>query len=251
MWPVLAALTVYAVVLFVPAVLNDGDSYWHLAAGDWMLAHGAVLRVDPFSFTRAGASWQTHEWLSEILLAGAYRAAGWSGVLLLVAGAAALATGLLAAHLGRWLDPLARLVVLVLAVGCLAPSLLARPHILALPVLEIWAAMILIAREERRAPSLLLLPLMTLWANLHGSFAFGLALIAPFALEACIEDKWRAATLRSWTIFALGAAAAALITPHGLSGFLFPLKLMMMKSLSAIAEWQSADFSTLQPLELA
>lgn len=249
--PVLAALAVYAIALFMPQVLNDGDTYWHIAAGDWMLDHRAVLSTDPFSFTRAGVPWQTHEWLSEILMAAAFRAGGWSGLLVLIGGAAALAVGLLAIHLARWLDPLPRLVIVTLAIGCLTPSLLARPHVLALPALELWGAMLLIARDQKRAPSLMLLPLMTLWANLHGSFAFGLVLIAPCALEACIEAKWRTATLRSWAVFGLGAVAAALVTPHGLGGFLFPLKLMTLKSLAVVTEWRATDFSTLQPLELA
>src|SRR5580692_50998 len=89
--PTLAALIAFAVVLFSPNVLGDGDTWWHLKAGDWILAHGAVPRVDPFSFTMAGAPWTTHEWLSETLLALAFRGAGWSGVLVLTAVAMAAA----------------------------------------------------------------------------------------------------------------------------------------------------------------
>lgn len=50
-WPAafLAALAVFAVTAFAPGVLNDGDTYWHIAAGQWMLAHHSVLSTDPFS----------------------------------------------------------------------------------------------------------------------------------------------------------------------------------------------------------
>src|SRR5579883_2257403 len=68
MWtPPLAALTAFAAALISPTVLDDGDTWWHLAAGDWIIAHHAIPRVDPFSFTMAGAPWTAHEWLAELL----------------------------------------------------------------------------------------------------------------------------------------------------------------------------------------
>ena len=39
------------------------------------------------------------------------------------------------------------------ALVCVMPSILARPHVLALPLLEWWVAGLLIARQERRAPA--------------------------------------------------------------------------------------------------
>ena len=62
---------------------------------------------------------------------------------------------------------------------------MARPHILALPVFALWSEPLFAAREQDRAPPLAFAGLMALWANLHGGFAFGLALIGPFALERC------------------------------------------------------------------
>ncbi len=56
------------------------------------------------------------------------------------------------------------------------PHLLARPHVMALPALVAWCGALLAARDDERGPPWLLLPVMALWANLHGSFMFGLAL---------------------------------------------------------------------------
>src|SRR3984957_6170731 len=144
--PILAAPVAFAVALFSADVLGDGDTWWHLKAGDWILAHGAVPRVDPFSFTMAGAPWTTHEWLSEALLALAFRAAGWSGVLLLTAIAAGAAMLIFVRRLARDLDGVALFVVALLGVNLLSASLLARPHILALPILAAWGAGLLAAR---------------------------------------------------------------------------------------------------------
>ena len=185
--PLFGAVLAFALVCVTPAVLNDADTYWHIAAGSWMLDHRALLRVDPFSYTFAGKPWQVHEWLSEILMALAWRVSGWNGIVLLSAAAFAATAGLLIWYLGRFLSATALGVIAVLALSCGSGSLLARPHLLALPLLAFWTIALLSARDERRAPSIWLTPLIALWANLHDSYLLGLALIAVFALEAMLE----------------------------------------------------------------
>jgi len=245
-----AAWLVFAVVLWARAVLNDGDTWWHVEAGRVMLAQHAVLHTDPFSATFRGQPWPTHEWLSEVIFAGAHEVAGWSGVVLLTALAVGLAAWMLANEIGRRLSGLPHLCLLLLAFSLFAPHLLVRPHILALPVMVAWAAELLRARDEDRAPRWAFLPLMALWANLHGGFMFGLALIGPFALEALVAAPpgRRAAVALRWAGFGLAALAIALATPHGLAGVLFPFKLSGMWANSQIGEWRAADFSRLTPL---
>ena len=251
--PVAVGVVCYAVFLFAPQVLNDPDTWWHIAAGEWMLRHGAVPRVDPFSFTFAGKPWVAHEWLAEVLMALAYRAGGWDAVLALEGGAAALAFGLLARHLARWANRLAVLLLLLLALACTSPSLLVRPHILALPALEIWTAGLLIARSRATTPSPLLLPVMLIWVNLHGSFVFGIALAVPLALEALTtaapDDRARVA--RGWGLFIVAAVIVAMASPQLWQGLIFPFRLIRMRALPHIGEWQPTNFSEPQPIELA
>lgn len=252
-WPAagLAGLFAFAVVLFAPAVLNDGDSWWHLAAGQWMLAHGQVPRTDVFSYTFAGRPWHAHEWLSEAATALAWRAAGWRGILLLHGLAAGAAFTLVAGRLARSLPPLALTLALAVVFACAAPSLLARPHLLALPLLAGWMSLLLDAREQGRAPPLPYAALMTLWANMHGGYVLGLALVAPLALEAVLEAKGdRPTVLRGWGLFAAASFAASLFTPFGLSGLTYAFEVVGMRNLGAIAEWRPADFSRLGPLEI-
>ena len=128
--------------------------------------------------------------------------------------------------------------------ACIGGSgLLARPHLLALPLIEVWTAGLLIAVEQRRVPWLLL-PLMTLWANLHGSFLFGLALACAFALEAAIA----AGVVR---VAAYGAQmgpvpglrrCCGLDYPAWVARARLPIELMSMKQLGLIGEWKSLDF---------
>lgn len=251
--PLLAAAVMYGVVLFLPQVLYDADTFWHIAAGEKMLQLRQVLHTDPFTHTIPGAPWQTHEWLSEILMALAYRAAGWNGVVMLgglAAGAAAFVVG---AWLARFLPPLSTAVTLILSFSALSPSLLVRPHVIALPLMALWVAALMLAREKDRAPPLWLCAAMVVWANLHGSYVFGIALIGPFALEALIgapRARWLEVTWR-WGLFGVLTVLAALVTPHGIEGLIHPFQLMTMTSLPNIVEWRPINFGKPGPFELA
>jgi hypothetical protein len=134
----------------------------------------------------------------------------------------------------------------------IAPVLLARPHILALPCVAIWASALFDARTTGRAPPMTLAVLMLVWANLHGGFAFGLALIVPFALEAlCVApapERWN--RMQNWGLFFAASLIAALATPFGVEGLLFPLKLLGNSQLANIGEWRAEDFSHPGPLEI-
>lgn len=247
------ALAACALALFSPGLLNDPDSWWHVKVGLWILEHHQAPHVDLWSATRAGAPWTAHEWLSELLMAEAWRLAGWAGVTALFGAAFGLATWLLGRRLARDLDGVQLLLVLILGLSLMTGSLLARPHLLALPVLVAWTCGLMAARDAGRAPSLGLAVLMALWANLHGGWAFGLAIAAPFGLEAQIAaapaDRFKVA--RDWGVFGGVSLAAAACTPFGFEGVMFPVRQLGMKSLAGIGEWRAADFSRLQPIEIA
>jgi len=248
-----AGLVAFSATLWAPQVLGDGDSWWHVAAGRLMIARRALITTDPFSYTWAGRPWLDHEWLAQVMFGGAFDIGGWSAVMLLTAGAAGLAAWLLARDVGRWLTGVPLAVTVGCALALIGPHLLARPHMLALPILEAWCAGLILARARRRAPPWALLPLMTLWANVHGSFFFGLCLAGLFALEGAIAAprEGRRDVILRWGAFCLASAAAALITPHGLDGLLLPLKLTGMGGLAHIGEWAPADFTRPQPLAIA
>ena len=245
-----AALAGFALAGFSSGLLNDGDTYWHIRAGEWMLAHGAVLRSDVFSYTAAGNDWHTQEWLAEILMALSWRA-GWSGVHLMFAVCAGVTAGVVAFHTRKRMDFIPALLTAVIGLACVTGSLLARPHMLTLPLLAIWTAGLASAREKDQAPSWWLVAVMPLWANLHGSFAFGLALGAALAIEAVAQSRQRKQAALGWGLFLLAATASAMITPFGFHSLLFPFKLSAMQGLGHIGEWRPADFSKITPFAIA
>lgn len=250
-WFAMAALPAFLVAAFAPPVLGDGDTLWHVAAGNWIIDHGRVPMVDPFSFSFAGQPWHVHEWLAEVLYALAWRAFGWAGVAALAGLMVALAAGLLHAFLRARISPVAALLALVLSFACLAPGMLARPHLMSLPLLVGWSWLLLNARAADRAPAPGWLLLIPLWANIHGSALFAAALAGFFAAEALVTRPadWRR-TLRLWTPFVAGALLGLLATPRGLEGVIFLVELTRMKSLGLVVEWQPLDLARLSAAQV-
>ena len=247
------ALFLFTLAAFSPQVLGDGDTWSHVATGEWIIAHGAAPRADPFSHSMLGAPWTAHEWLSEVLLALAFRLGGWSSVVLLTGAAAAGAALIVGSSAARELRGAPLVATVAVGLSLVTANLLARPHVLALPLAAAWGAALIAARDRGRAPPLGLAALMTAWANMHGGFIFGLALIGPFALEAVTEAPAGARLLpmRAWATFGLAALAAALINPYGIDAFLLPFRLMSVENLSRISEWRPQDFGHIGTMELA
>lgn len=252
--PWLVAAGTYLLLLVLSArLLADPDIYWHVAAGRWIVEHGSFPHADPFSATFSGSPWIAKEWLSQLLLLGAYHAVGWNGVAILTAAAIAAAFGLLAVALLEKLDPVAALCFVLAAIVLAAPHLVARPHALALPVMMLWSAGLVRALDARSAPSFWLLPLMTLWANLHGGFTFGLLLVGACALEALLvaEAADRKAVAWHWIRFGMLAVLAACVTPYGVESILMTQRILGLgEALGLIAEWQPQDFAKFGPFEL-
>lgn len=251
----LAAIAVFLFTLaaFAPQVLGDGDTWSHVATGEWIIAHGAAPRADPFSHSMSGAPWTAHEWLSEVLLALAFRLGGWSGVVLVTGAAIALAALIVGLSAARELRGAPLVATVAIGLSLVTANLLARPHVLALPLAAAWTAGLIGARDRARAPPRALALLMTAWANMHGGFIFGLMLIGPFALEAVTEAPVGARFLaaRPWATLAVVALVAALVNPYGVEALLLPFRLMSVENLSRISEWRPQDFSHLGTMELA
>jgi len=144
-------------------------------------------------------------------------------------------------------------IALVAALELVAPHMLARPHVLAMPLMVGWIASLIRSNDEKRPPDWRLLPLMTLWANLHGSFTFGLAMLAPLAMEAAYncERSERVRVLRQWAVFALLALVAASVNPYGPAMVVGMFRTVGLgDALNLILEWRSQDFSHIEPYEV-
>jgi hypothetical protein len=236
------------------AVLHDPDTYLHIAVGRWIIAHGAVPHYGILSGTMAQAPWIAHEWLGAVVLAFLFDTFGWAGLVAVTCLCVAAALAMLLRELLRSLAPVHAMIATALAIILVIPHVLARPHVFTLPILVAWVAGLVRARSEDRAPAPWLALLMMLWANLHGSYVFGLGLAGLLAAEAVLlAPGWRSRrrAARGWALFTLLAVGAALLTPYGVAGLLLPLRLTGMRfAMAQLIEWRSPDFQSFEPLEL-
>jgi hypothetical protein len=247
---------VYALVLLPiggRTLLNDSDTYWQIAVGQWILDHHAMPRVDIYSFTKAGEPWTSSSWLSQVLYATSYNLAGWAGPVVLAATSIAASFALFVHSLGRRIPAAYAVAIAIAAVALSMGHFLARPHVLVLPIMLAWANGLISASERGQAPSPWLLPLIGLWANLHGGFMFGLVLVGAFALDAlwnAERAQQRSVALR-WVAFGFGALVACCATPYGWGSILAARKILDLgELLHLIYEWMPANFSKLSVFEL-
>lgn len=242
------ALFMFIGVLLIPAILgssktifNDGDVSWHIATGQWIIAHRSIPQFDPFSFTWAGKPWVPIEWLAEVAFALAYRFFNYAGIAALVTAALMALHATVYANAARSMRAPFALGTLVLMDLVLVPMLLARPHLLAWPLLAFWTGLMLKARNADRAPPLVAALLMSLWANIHGSFVFGLLIAAAFGLEALFAAHDKARAFRRWFAFGLASLAAVFVNGNGVAGVLQPLKFTQLQMLPLIDEWKPSN----------
>jgi len=249
-------VAVFIYALFIVAgnrLLIDPDTMWQITVGQWILDHRMVPETDVYSFTMRGQPWISTQWLAQVFYAKAFAIAGWSGPVVLATIAISATFALLTRFLSRHLSDSTTLVFVAAALALTVPHLLARPHVLALPLMVAWVGGMIAAADRRDAPSFWLLPVMALWANLHGGFVFGLVLIAPIALDAVLgaAAAARKALVLRWAAFGFAALLMSCCTPYGWNSLLASQKILGLGgALPLIMEWRPADFGSFGALEI-
>lgn len=227
-------------------LLNDPDTQWHVAAGLWMIENSAVPRTDVLSYTFTGQPWIAKEWLSQLLMTGAYLLGGWPMVASLAAIAIALTASLAMWHMtdrGGLVAGFSMAFVLLIGTAITA---VARPHVLVFPIIVAWTICLVRSAETTRRPPWMALPLLALWANMHAGFTIGLIIAAAFGLEALLrsEASERVATALRWLGFGLACLAMGIATPYGAEPMLLNATMASgNEAIQYIMEWRamSAD----------
>ncbi|MFL5575160.1 MAG: hypothetical protein ACJ79S_04205 [Gemmatimonadaceae bacterium] len=214
----LALLGALAGVFAALTPLSDPDLPIHLATGEWIARLGAVPRVEPFAWTRAGAPFQAYSWLPELLFYAALKFGGPAGLrglhalFVVAAGAAVLVLGAAADWRPRVALAVATLNLVVAAlVACCA-----RPQILLFSLIPLaWAAAFRILRGGHVGRTVAaLFAIAALAASSHLLFPLT---GAPLVLLAA---RWRRGGPYGWGTVAAAALAVAagwLASPYGLS----------------------------------
>lgn len=225
----------------------DPDLWGHLVFGRLILTHGHLPARDIYSYSASGLPWHDHEWLSEVALALLWNGFGVLGLKLMKLTCTAATITLLAMGAAESRTPI-RLQLLILATGALAlaPMMQFRPQLF--DFIALSALLLLLARDSyRRAGGLwLAIPIFALWANLHGGFFVGLAVLAVYAAVAAAEDLAagkglkRAIHLSSVTA---GCAMVTLFNPDGIGNWFTVIHTLRNPITRAmVSEWQPLLF---------
>ncbi|WP_342375073.1 hypothetical protein NVS55_27680 [Myxococcus stipitatus] len=225
--------------------LKNFDLFFHLAGGRFVLEHG-FTRVDPFSVTGT-AGWVPHEWGFGVLCVALIHVLGAAGPAMLIAALVASNAVLLWSALGRAASGRLGLAALA-AFGCIlavhAPTWpQERPfhlgHLL-------FTACVLGVQAWRGGNDrvLWLFPVLGVaWANLHGSWMLGPALLGASAVGQVLDvpgEVTRRRALRA-VGFAVAMFLAAGLGPDGPRIYLYPLQHSLLSSTQGIIEWRPLD----------
>jgi hypothetical protein len=207
----------------------EADLWGHVRYGQDVLASGALPRTATYTYTSVGHPWVNHENLAELCFGAISAVAGGPGLLVFKC---LLGLGLLwlvaraARRQGAALVTLA--TVLVLVSINLTADWTVRPQLFSFAFFGLMICLLdqAFAGWPTKQPKLrwlgLMPPLIALWANSHGGFVAGLAVLWAYLGLRGLEIVCRRSAGASRQCLTLGivgvaAGAAALLTPYGLA----------------------------------
>jgi hypothetical protein len=215
---VIAVVALYATLALamLPVELNQ-DGWVALVSGR-LIAHDGLPHHESLTVWSSGAPWVDQQWLSQLVMYGLDALGGLRLLLLAHVAliASAFATAVVAAR--RRAAPLTVGLVAILAfVPLVIISFQVRTQAFGLVLFAVVLALLL---RDARSPSgrvWIVLPLLAVWANLHGSVLFGAVLVGLYGLTVVVSAL-RAERSRNYVIRGLGltvgGAAALFASPY-------------------------------------
>lgn len=248
-------LGIFVLALFALTAKSatDPDFGWHLRTGEYIVTTQSIPHTDFFSYTAAGDSWVTHEWLTDAVIYLLYQTGGMFALVFFFSLVSTLTFWML--YLRCENKPyLAAFVVLFAAIAA-APIWGIRPQTIAL---FLTGAFLYVLDHYRRNGNgrvlLWLLPVMLIWANSHGSFALGPFLILIYLGGGLVENyiKWNgenhANAAKPLPLLGILIACVAIIAlnPNGIELYPYPFQTLASRAIQTnIQEWQPPAFHEL------
>ena len=247
-----AGILLFGLLAMTARSATDPDLWWHLRTGQWIVETGHVPHSDPFSFTRAGHAWVSHEWLSEVAFYELWKHGG--AALLIVFSAIVTTAGFMLLYLRcllyggkkHWAA-----AATVLGALASAPSWGVRPQMFTFTLASLLLFLLESGNKKDRPRLLLWIPpLFLLWLNLHAGFALALALLFAYGVGLIVET---AVGSTPWTntrpiilrvlLLLLACLALVPLSPAGAQLYRYPFDTLRSSGMrSFIVEWFSPDF---------
>jgi hypothetical protein len=229
-------------IAFLPGAFSV-DSWLALVTGREVWQTG-VPHHEVLTALSHGIKWIDQQWLAQLATYALYRLGGLGlvGVVNVVLMAVAAGGAVIGARkLGA--PPRAVLIVLPFALWMIAPSHEVRTQEFAMPL---FVATTYLLASDSRSPSRRVywcLPMLALWANLHGSVTLGAALVALRGVTVAWERRHELLrSRRAWRrplALIIGPCACLFATPYG-PGIISYYRTMFFGSsvMHSITEWQ-------------
>ena len=190
-FPVLLVSLVGIVLLtvFGPSIVV-GDTWLTLMAGREIVEHG-LPSTESITLLAQGATWTDQQWLAQLVFYAAHELAGMRAVVLLDVALVLAALGLVTGT-ARTSGASSRSTFVVGLLAILAGpwgwTIRAQTTALPLYAAVLWL-LVDAARRGIRRRTLLVLPLLALWANLHGSVVLGAILTVLLGATILVRHR--------------------------------------------------------------
>jgi hypothetical protein len=229
--------------------------WWHLKTGQFIWTTHTIPQIDLFSFTAVHHPWIPHEWLFQAAMFGAYKAGGFSGLMLLFCcmAAAVLIAGYAFCSMYAQNPKVAFLGALTIFVFA-TTGFSIRPQLLGYLLLILELILIHLGRSRNPRWFFALPPLFALWINCHGSFFLGLVVGGALLLSSLfqfesgllIAEPWNPRSRRMFLLSLTLSAVALLLNPAGIKQVLYPLDTLLHQpiNLGSIEEWQPLQLNS-------
>jgi hypothetical protein len=235
--------------LFASRPLSDGDFWWHLKTGEYIVRNFSIPRIDFYSFTVPGKHWVAHEWLSEAIFYLVYSRAGFNTLIFIFTVLTVLAFWIV--FRSTRAHPFVKGVAVLLSVWSILPTIGVRPRTFTLLFAGIYLALLhRFVRERETRVIYWLVPLMIVWVNLHAGYLIGLVLIGA-AIAGVVLDGWFAGEklamhwprLKTLALVFIACLVAVNLNPQGPRIFVFPFEFFLSPvQQDQIVDWLSPDF---------
>jgi hypothetical protein len=220
------------------------DTWLTLLGGREIFRHG-LPGSDTLTYWTAGKRWIDQQWLAQLAAYGLFKVGGLK-LLALVHVAfvtTALGMSLLAARVRgaslrtvAWLS-LGAVYLLTLSAGHV------RAQSFAYPLFSVVLLLLVTDRPGSRRV-LLTLPLLVVWANVHGSVVMGATLVATKGLTLVLDGGRERGVHVRGSLLVAGGAAACLASPFGLGLVHYYRETLLNPSFrQLVTEWQPAKLT--------
>ena len=237
----LAAFGIVFLTVFPPTLLV-ADSWLTLVAGREVVENG-LPTTDQLTVLGLGRDWTDQQWGAQVLAYGSYALGGY-GLLAVVAAIFAVGAFAIAAAGARSLGAGPRAIVLLFFPVLLAApwTFTIRAQVFALPL---YTGLVWLLASEARHPTrrvYLVVPLLVVWGNVHGSAALAAMLTMLLGLIELVRSRG-ASGLRSVLLLVL-PPLALLATPYGPVDTVRYYHLLLVDppfGRELVTEWQRSD----------